>query len=95
VAAELEAREVKEEQTRQVGELEALLSEEQQAKRDEEIVRNLQARVLREEWSKREELEMLQRDQRLLLDQEREKRKQFEMKQKEKEQQLIGKYLFN
>ena len=34
-------------------ELEQLLEEEKQAKRDEEIVRTLQARMLTEEWEKR------------------------------------------
>jgi hypothetical protein len=40
--------------------LEELLEEETRAKRDEEIVRGLQARVLREEWERREELEKMQ-----------------------------------
>ena len=40
--------------------LEELLEEETRAKRDEEIVRSLQARVLREEWDRREELEKMQ-----------------------------------
>ncbi|KAL0274595.1 UNVERIFIED_CONTAM: hypothetical protein PYX00_002691 [Menopon gallinae] len=68
--------------------LEKLLKEETQAKRDEEIVRNLQARVLREEWEKREELERLQEEQRKMLEQEREKRMAFEKLQMVKEQQL-------
>jgi hypothetical protein len=34
--------------------------EEKQAKKDEEIVRTLQARILREEWARRETLEQLQ-----------------------------------
>ena len=34
--------------------LESLLEEEKQAKKDEEIVRTLQARILREEWARRE-----------------------------------------
>lgn len=89
VAAEQQAQEVKEEKQKKLEELEALLIEETQAKRDEEIVRNLQARVLREEWEKREELERLQEEQRVLLEQEREKRKEFEQKQREKELQLI------
>ncbi|XP_066903082.1 switch-associated protein 70 isoform X2 [Halyomorpha halys] len=90
VAAELEAQELKVAQEKQVTHLEALLEEEIQAKRDEEIVRSLQARVLREEWEKREELEQLQEEQRLLLEQEREKRKEFEAKQKEKENKLLA-----
>lgn len=40
--------------------LEELLEEETRAKRDEEIVRSLQARVLCEEWERREELEKMQ-----------------------------------
>ncbi|XP_075220283.1 differentially expressed in FDCP 6 homolog [Lycorma delicatula] len=88
VAAELQAQEIKEEQEKQIEQLGALLEEETRAKRDEEIVRNLQARVLREEWEKREELEQLQEEQRILLEQEREKRKEFEEKQREKESQL-------
>ncbi|KAB7502246.1 Switch-associated protein 70, partial [Armadillidium nasatum] len=69
-------------------ELEKLLEQETQAKRDEEIVRNLQARVLREEWEKREELEALQKEQNLLLEEERKKREAFEALQLEKETQL-------
>ncbi|XP_054273736.1 differentially expressed in FDCP 6 homolog [Macrosteles quadrilineatus] len=88
VAAELQFQEVKIEKEKQLEQLEALLEEETQAKRDEEIVRNLQARVLREEWEKREELERLQEEQRIMLEQEREKRIEFERKQKEKEAQL-------
>uniref|UniRef100_A0A1B6L3D9 PH domain-containing protein n=1 Tax=Graphocephala atropunctata TaxID=36148 RepID=A0A1B6L3D9_9HEMI len=88
VAAELQFREVKIEKEKQLEQLGALLEEETQAKRDEEIVRNLQARVLREEWEKREELERLQEEQRMLLDQEREKRMEFEKRQREKETQL-------
>ncbi|CAG9102959.1 unnamed protein product [Plutella xylostella] len=67
--------------------LEKLLQEETQAKRDEEIVRALQARVLAEEWEKREELERLQEEQNKMLEEERLKRKQFEMLQAEKEAQ--------
>ncbi|VVC28792.1 Hypothetical protein CINCED_3A003219 [Cinara cedri] len=89
VAMEIQAKELKVASEKHVEELENLLEEETQAKRDEEIVRNLQARVLREEWEKREELERLQVEQRLLLEQEREKRKEFEIKQREKENQLI------
>ncbi|CAK1580503.1 unnamed protein product [Parnassius mnemosyne] len=69
-------------------ELERLLQEETQAKRDEEIVRALQARVLAEEWEKREELERLQEEQNRMLEEERLKRKQFEMLQAEKEAQF-------
>uniref|UniRef100_A0A023F3R7 Putative pleckstrin similarity domain protein n=2 Tax=Triatoma infestans TaxID=30076 RepID=A0A023F3R7_TRIIF len=90
VAAELQAKELKVAQEKQLSELEALLQVETQAKRDEEIVRNLQARVLREEWEKREELEQLQEEQRMLLEQERAKRREFEIKQKEKEEQLMA-----
>uniref|UniRef100_A0A1B6CFM6 PH domain-containing protein n=1 Tax=Clastoptera arizonana TaxID=38151 RepID=A0A1B6CFM6_9HEMI len=88
LAAELQAQEMRVDKEKKLEELQALLEEESQAKRDEEIVRNLQARVLREEWEKREELERLQEEQRLMLEQEREKRKEFEEKQKEKEYQL-------
>ncbi|XP_050436999.1 differentially expressed in FDCP 6 homolog isoform X2 [Adelges cooleyi] len=88
-AVEIQAKELKVASEKHVEELECLLEEETKAKRDEEIVRNLQARVLREEWEKREELERLQEEQKLLLEQEREKRKEFEMKQKEKENQLL------
>ncbi|CAG9561725.1 unnamed protein product [Danaus chrysippus] len=68
-------------------ELERLLQEETQAKRDEEIVRALQARVLAEEWERREELERLQEEQNKMLEEERLKRKKFEMLQAEKEAQ--------
>ncbi|XP_041979271.1 differentially expressed in FDCP 6-like [Aricia agestis] len=68
-------------------ELERLLQEETQAKRDEEIVRALQARVLAEEWERREELERLQEEQNRLLEEERLKRQQFERLQAEKEAQ--------
>ena len=40
--------------------LEVCLEEEKQAKKDEEIVRQLQARVLEEEWGRRDQLEKLQ-----------------------------------
>ncbi|CAH2048762.1 unnamed protein product, partial [Iphiclides podalirius] len=69
-------------------ELERLLQEETQAKRDEEIVRALQARVLAEEWERREELERLQEEQNRMLEEERLKRKQFELLQAEKETQF-------
>ncbi|KAK7072753.1 hypothetical protein SK128_010463 [Halocaridina rubra] len=68
--------------------LETLLEEEIQAKRDEEIVRNLQARVLREEWEKRDELERLQAEQRRMLEEETKKRQAFEVLQEEKDAQL-------
>lgn len=68
--------------------LETLLQQEQQAKRDEEIVRNLQARVLREEWAKREELERLQQEQQHLLEEEQRKRRAFELLQKDQEKKL-------
>ncbi|KAF2355770.1 hypothetical protein FHG87_013477 [Trinorchestia longiramus] len=68
--------------------LEALLQQETQAKKDEEIVRNLQARVLREEWAKREELERLQQEQQQLLEEEQRKRRAFEILQKEQEKKL-------
>ncbi|XP_049873700.1 differentially expressed in FDCP 6-like [Pectinophora gossypiella] len=69
-------------------ELEKLLQEETQAKRDEEIVRALQARVLAEEWEKREELERLQAEQNKMLEEERLKRKEFERIQAAKEAQF-------
>ncbi|XP_071551138.1 uncharacterized protein [Panulirus ornatus] len=68
--------------------LETLLEEETQAKRDEEIVRNLQARVLSEEWERREELERLQAEQRRMLEEETKKRQAFERQQEEKDSQL-------
>ncbi|XP_030757659.1 switch-associated protein 70-like isoform X2 [Sitophilus oryzae] len=68
--------------------LEKLLEEETQAKRDEEIVRALQARVLAEEWEKREELERLQEEQHKILEEERKRRKQYEERQKENEKEL-------
>ncbi|KAJ1531616.1 hypothetical protein ONE63_000288 [Megalurothrips usitatus] len=99
VAAEMQAKELvavhrEEEKRVQMLEetrrtLERLLEEETQAKRDEEIVRNLQGRVLREEMEHREKLERLQEEQKELLEQEREKRKEFEKQQREKEVQLI------
>merc|ERR1719273_2532648 len=45
---------------------------------DEEIVRQLQARVLEEEWGRREALEKLQEEQRIMLEEERRKREEFE-----------------
>ena len=58
--------------------LETCLEEERQAKKDEEIVRQLQARVLEEEWGRREALEKLQEEQRMMLEEERRKREEFE-----------------
>ena len=66
-------------------ELESLLEEEKQAKRDEEIVRTLQARMLTEEWERRELLEKMQEDQREELTMERSKREEFEKVQEERE----------
>jgi len=68
--------------------LETCLDEERQAKKDEEIVRQLQARVLEEEWGRREALEKLQEEQRMMLEEERRKREAFEQQQSEKESQL-------
>lgn len=68
--------------------LEVCLEEEKQAKKDEEIVRQLQARVLEEEWGRREALEKLQEEQRIMLEEERRKREEFEKEQSEKEGQL-------
>ncbi|OXA65026.1 switch-associated protein 70 [Folsomia candida] len=68
--------------------LEKLLREEIQAKQDEELVRNLQAKILNEEWEKRDELEKLEREQRKLLDVERHKSKTYLQKQIELEFQL-------
>ena len=59
--------------------LESCLEEEQQAKKDEEIVRHLQARVLKEEWDRRDALEKLQEEQRAMLEEERRKREEFEI----------------
>ncbi|ENN75968.1 hypothetical protein YQE_07502, partial [Dendroctonus ponderosae] len=70
----------------QAKELEALVKED--SKKDEEIVRALQARVLAEEWEKRDELERLQCEQKMLLDEERIKRQEYEERQREKEEQL-------
>lgn len=70
--------------------LEKLLAEEIQAKQDEELVRNLQAKILSEEWEKREQLEKLQSEQRKLLDRERHKSKTYLQKQVELEMQLEG-----
>lgn len=70
--------------------LEILLEEERQAKKDEEIVRTLQARILNEEWARRETLERLQEEQRMMLEAERKKREEFEQLQSEKEHQLKG-----
>merc|ERR1711892_665464 len=66
-------------------ELEQLLGEEKQAKRDEEIVRTLQARMLTEEWEKRELLEKMQEEQKEMLDMERSKREESESIQIERE----------
>ncbi|XP_058458039.1 differentially expressed in FDCP 6-like [Malaya genurostris] len=98
LAAETQARqfqEVAREDSRRVAELEdvklcleKMLEDEIQAKRDEEIVRALQARVLAEEWDKREELESLQAEQMVLLEQERQKRIEFEQKQQENEKRF-------
>merc|ERR1712013_891109 len=69
-------------------ELEQLLEEEKQAKRDEEIVRTLRARMLTEEWEKREILEKLQEEQKEMLDMERSKREEFESVQEERERKV-------
>merc|ERR1712079_700108 len=68
--------------------LEVCLEEEKQAKKDEEIVRQLQARVLEEEWGRRDQLEKLQEEQRMMLEEERRKREEFEKLQLQKETQL-------
>ena len=70
--------------------LEKLLDEERQAKKDEEIVRTLQARILNEEWARRETLEKLQEEQKKMLEAERKKREEFEKAQNEKERELKG-----
>lgn len=92
IAAEALARE----DSRRVAELEdmkenleKLLEEEIQAKRDEEIVRALQARVLAEEWEKREELEQLQKEQSTLYQEEKQKRIEYEKLKEEKERELL------
>ena len=69
-------------------ELEHLLEDEKQAKRDEEIVRTLQARMLTEEWERREQLEKMQEEQKMMLDQERNKREEFEKIQDERESKV-------
>ena len=71
--------------------VENLLAEEIQAKKDEELVRSLQAQILIEEWGKRDELEKLQDEQRKLLDVERNKTEKFLEKQAKLERQLAGK----
>lgn len=58
--------------------LEKLLEEERQAKRDEELVRIAQARVLEEEFTKRDELERLKAEQERLLAEEQSKREGVE-----------------
>merc|ERR1712110_1087382 len=68
--------------------LEKLLDEERQAKKDEEIVRTLQARILNEEWARRETLEKLQEEQKKMLEAERKKREEFEKMQNDKEKEL-------
>jgi len=68
--------------------LEKLLDEERQAKKDEEIVRTLQARILNEEWARRETLEKLQEEQKKMLEAERKKREEFEKMQNDKEREL-------
>merc|ERR1711953_1370163 len=55
---------------------------------EEEIVRQLQARVLEEEWGRRDQLEKLQEEQRMMLEEERRKREEFEKLQLQKETQL-------
>ena len=70
--------------------IERLLDEERQAKKDEEIVRTLQARILNEEWARRETLEKLQEEQRKMLESERKKREEFEKMQGDKEKELKG-----
>jgi len=84
---ELESRKLKElEDIRE--ELQQLLEEEKQAKRDEEIVRTLQARMLTEEWEKREQLEKLQEEQKEMLKMERSKREEVENIQEERERKV-------
>jgi len=91
-ATEAEARAAEEGRVAELTELrkqlELMVHQERQAKEDEEIVRNLQSRVLREEWARREELERLQQEQEMLLEEEQRKRKAFEMLQKEQEMKL-------
>jgi len=69
-------------------ELEQLLEEEKQAKRDEEIVRTFQARMLTEEWEKRELLEKMQEEQKEMLNVERSKREEVESVQDERERKV-------
>ncbi|XP_013390157.1 switch-associated protein 70 isoform X2 [Lingula anatina] len=68
--------------------LEEMLQEEIQAKKDEEIVRSLQARLLEEEFEKREALEKLKAEQEQLLETERQKRVGLEEAQKKQEEML-------
>merc|ERR1719188_1852746 len=81
-------RELDEKKMRELEAIRTLLDEERQAKKDEEIVRTLQARILNEEWARRETLERLQEEQKSMLEHERRKREEFERQQNEKEGQL-------
>ncbi|XP_071946502.1 uncharacterized protein [Antedon mediterranea] len=69
--------------------LEDLLQSEKQAKRDEEIVRAVQARLLDEESEKREQLERLKEEQEKMLKEERERRENLEQRSEELEIQRL------
>ncbi|CAI6372353.1 unnamed protein product [Macrosiphum euphorbiae] len=87
---EIHSKELKVASEKHVEKLECILEEETQPKHDEEIIRNLQARVLREEWEKREKLERLQEEHiHCCWSKKREERKEFEIEQREKENQLL------
>ncbi|EEC07190.1 conserved hypothetical protein, partial [Ixodes scapularis] len=69
-------------------ELARKLEEERQAKRDEEIVRNLQSRILAEEWEKRERLEKEKEEQLRCLEDERQRREHLEQVRRQKDREL-------
>lgn len=69
-------------------ELARKLEEERQAKRDEEIVRNLQSRILAEEWEKRELLEKEKEEQLRCLEDERQRREHLEQVRRQKDREL-------
>ncbi|XP_072164506.1 uncharacterized protein [Diadema setosum] len=93
--AEIEERLKVEEQKRlaeleeSLNSLKLALEEEKQAKKDEEIVRALQSKILCEEIEKREELERLKEEQEAMLKQEQEKREHLELWSEELVQQRL------
>ncbi|XP_077510771.1 switch-associated protein 70-like [Amblyomma americanum] len=69
-------------------ELERKLEEERQAKRDEEIVRTLQSRILAEEWEKREQLEQEKAEQQKQLEEESRRREHLEQLRRQKDREI-------